>query len=321
MTEYKTCFIESSKVEVKNISGKQHVVVVGGGMSAEREISLISSKGVVGALVDLGYRVTFLDMGSDVATILQELKPDIVYNCLHGTFGEDGCLPGLLNILKIPYTHSGVLASAICFNKLHSKMLFIANNIKTPEHIVVSKSDNMQDDPMERPYVIKPLTQGSSIGVIVIFAEDDFNFKHYDFPYGEQILVEKYIKGREINVAILNGKAIGALEIRPLTHRFYDYESKYTEGLTEHICPAILPEKLHNRLMKKSEKICGLLGCNGIIRLEFILDEKAQELLALELNTHPGMTPMSLCPEIAQSSNISYTELVEQILYSARFEA
>ena len=172
MLKYQTSFIEKSIITELSNSGKKHVVVVGGGMSAEREVSLISSAGVNKALVDAGYKVTFVDMGADIASVLSAIKPDVVYNSLHGTYGEDGCFPGLLNILRIPYTHSGVLASALAFNKIHSKAWFIANNIKTAKSIIINKHDNISEDPMPRPYVIKPLTQGSSIGVEVIFQED-----------------------------------------------------------------------------------------------------------------------------------------------------
>jgi len=320
MYKYHTSFIKNSKIEILSNKGKKHIAVIGGGMSSEREISLLSSFAVNKALVDLGYQVTFIDMGIDIAQVLLEVQPDLVYNCLHGTFGEDGCLPGLLNILRIPYTHSGVFASSLAFNKSHSKAYFAANNIKISPSIIVSKSDNIQNDPMTRPFVIKPLTQGSSVGVEIIFAEDNFNFANYDFPYGDQIIVEKYVKGREMQVAVLNGKALGILEIKLLKRRFYDYEAKYIEGYAEHLCPAPLPQFLYNKLLNESETIYNILGCRGVVRAEFILDESNSEFIALEINTHPGMTSMSIVPEIAMLQGMNFASLVEEIIKTASFD-
>jgi D-alanine-D-alanine ligase len=287
-------------------------------MSSEREVSFMSCNGIVSSLLELGYYVTFIDMGEDVAQVLYEIKPDVVFNGLHGTYGEDGCLPGLLEIMKIPYTSCGVLASSICFNKKKTLDIFKSNNIKIAEFISVSKSDGVKTDPMPRPYVIKPYAEGSSIGVEVVFEEDDFDFASYEFQYGD-ILVEKYIKGREIQIAVLNGKALGTLEISLLKgKRFYDYETKYTEGFAEHICPANLSNDALNRAMKIAEKIVNIMGADGMVRVELIYSDAEDDFYALELNTHPGMTPLSICPEIAQKQHgISYTELVSKILLGA----
>ncbi|WP_341756382.1 MULTISPECIES: D-alanine--D-alanine ligase [unclassified Candidatus Tisiphia] len=317
MHKYQTSFIANSKVTILSDKGKKHVAVVGGGMSAEREVSLVSSSGVNQALVDSGYKVTFIDMGVDIASVLLQIKPDIVYNCLHGTYGEDGCLPGLLNILRISYTHSGVLASSLAFSKTHAKAWFVANGIKIAKSIVVNKSDNIRDDPMPRPYVIKPIAQGSSIGVEVIFVEDDFNFADYDFPYGDQVMIEKYIKGREMQVAVLNGKALGVLEIKLLKQRFYAYDTKYTDGFAEHLCPAPLPQNMYNKLLEESEKIYQTMNCRGVVRAEFIFDESKNEFFTLEVNTHPGMTPLSIIPEIAALQGMDFRTLVERILETA----
>ncbi|XVN42380.1 MAG: D-alanine--D-alanine ligase [Candidatus Rickettsia vulgarisii] len=320
MNKYQTQFIVDSKITSLSDTGKKHVALVGGGMSAEREVSLISSREVGKALVEGGYKVTFIDMGIDIASKLLEIKPDIVYNCLHGTYGEDGCLPGLLNTLRIPYTHSGVLASSLAFSKIHSKFWFIANNINTAKSIIVNKSDNIKNDPMPRPYVIKPLTQGSSIGVEVIFEEDDFNFADYDFPYGDQILIEKYIKGREMQVALLNGKALGVLEIQLHKRRFYDYDAKYTDGFANHLCPAPVSKDVYNELLKESERIYQTMNCRGIARAEFIFDEDNNQLFALEINTHPGMTSLSIVPEIAAMKGMNFTSLVEEIVKTASLD-
>ncbi|MFV0250474.1 MAG: D-alanine--D-alanine ligase [Rickettsia aeschlimannii] len=321
MHKYQTHWVEHSIVKILSNTGKKYIALMAGGMSAEREVSLVSSEGVSKALIELGYRVTFIDMGADIAVRLQEIKPDIVFNCLHGTYGEDGCLPGLLNTMRIPYTHSGVLSSALAFDKIHSRSWFLTNNINMAESIVVNKSDNIKNDPMKRPYVIKPLTQGSSIGVEVIFAEDDFNFADYDFPYGDQVIIEQYIKGRELQVAVLNGKALGVLEIKLLKNRFYDYETKYTEGFADHLCPAPLPANLYEKLLIESEKIYKIMNCKGPARVEFILEEQTNKLYALELNTHPGMTPLSIVPEIAAYAGINFTNLIEEIIKTANFES
>ncbi|ABV84596.1 D-alanine--D-alanine ligase [Rickettsia massiliae] len=321
MHKYQTHWVEHSIVKILSSAGKKYIALMAGGMSAEREVSLVSSEGVSKALIELGYSVTFIDMGADITVRLQEIKPDIVFNCLHGTYGEDGCLPGLLNIMRIPYTHSGMLSSALAFNKIHSRSWFLTNNINMAESIVVNKSDNIKNDPMKRPYVIKPLTQGSSIGVEVIFAEDNFNFADYDFPYGDQVIIEQYIKGRELQVAVLNGKALGVLEIKLLKNRFYDYETKYTEGFADHLCPAPLPANLYEKLLIESEKIYKTMNCKGPARAEFILEEQTNKLYALELNTHPGMTPLSIVPEIAAYAGINFTNLIEEIIKTASFES
>lgn len=321
MHNYKTSLIEKSKVTFHTNVGKRHIAVIGAGMSAEREVSISSSKGVIEALITNGYKVTFIDMGMDIATVLSEIKPDIVYNCLHGTYGEDGCLQGLLNIMRIPYTHSGLLASAIAFSKIKSKGLFLANKIKIADSITVNKSDNLKNDPLPRPYVIKPLTQGSSIGVELVFPQDDFVFADYDFPYGDQILVEQYIKGREMQVAVLNGKALGVLEIKLLKgKRFYDYETKYTEGFADHLLPAPLPKNAYNTVLLDAERIYEIIGCRGIARVEFIYSEEEDAFYALEINTHPGMTPLSICPEISAYNGMNFSSLIEEILKTARFD-
>ena len=303
--------IESFKLQSKN--GKKHVSVIGAGMSAEREVSRSSSEGIVNSLIELGYCVTFIDMGADIAQVLAKVRPDIVYNALHGTYGEDGCLPGLLNIMRIPYTGSGVMSSSLALNKKKSHEVFKANNIKVAKAVYVNRSDNIQGDPMPRPYVIKPLEQGSSVGIEIIFEGDDFCFADYDFPYGDQIMIEEYIKGRELQVAVLDGKSIGVLEIKVLPgKRFYDYDVKL---------PAPVSDAIYKKALLVSEHACKIFGCtDGIIRVEYIYSEEDNDIYMLELNTHPGMTPMSICPEILAMNKICYTDLVEKVLKSASFE-
>jgi D-alanine-D-alanine ligase len=320
MHDFKTLFKDKSSVKQISDSGKKHVVILEGGMSAERSVSLSSSRGVTQALIDNGYKVTAVDFGADIAQVLAELKPDVVYNCLHGTYGEDGCIPGLLNIMRIPYTHSGVAASAIAYNKKSTRDFFLSQGIKCAKGKVVNKSEGLKTDPLPRPYVIKPLDQGSSIGIEIIFEQDNFSFANYNFPYGDQILVEEYVKGREMQVAVLNGKALGVLEVKPLYRRFYDYETKYTDGMADHIMPAQIPAAIAEKLMAISEKMFNNLGCKGIARAEFLYCEEDEECYALEINTHPGMTPLSICPEIAAYSGINFNKLVEEVLQTASYE-
>lgn len=320
MHNFHTKFRKESIVKTLSQTQNKHVILLAGGMSAEREVSLSSAEGVGKALVSCGYSVTFVDMGVDIAEILLDLRPDVVFNCLHGTYGEDGCIPGLLNILRIPYTHSGVLASALAFHKIKSRDIFISNNIKCAEAMIITKPMQLKQDPMKRPYVIKPISQGSSIGVEVIFEGDDFNFADYKFEYGNEVIIEKYIKGRELQVAVLNGKSLDVLEIKLLKHRFYDYETKYTEGLAEHILPAQLGESAYSRALALSKKVNDIFGCRGMTRVEMIYSEEEDEHYILEINTHPGMTPLSICPEIALYNGISYAELVKMLVEDARYD-
>ena len=312
---------ELNEVKISD-NGAKRVAVVGAGMSAEREVSFMSSNGIVNSLLELGHHVIFIDMGVDIANVISAIKPDVVFNALHGTYGEDGCLPGLLNILRVPYTGAGVLASALALNKKKSHEIFKVNGVKIARAIVVSKRDALKEDPMPRPYVIKPLSQGSSVGIEVVFEEDEFLFAEYEFNYGDEIIVEQYVEGREIQVAVLGGKAMGVLEIKLLQNkRFYDYETKYTEGYAEHLLPAPISAEASKKVMRISEHACEIFDCmSSIIRVEFIYSEKEDAFYTLEVNTHPGMTPLSICPEIVAKKGVSYTDLVDEILQGARFE-
>ncbi len=316
----KTQYRARSDVRILSDKGHTHVAILVGGMSAEREVSLISARGVSKALIELGYKLTEIDMGADLSSVIQSINPDIVFNCLHGTYGEDGCVPALLNILRIPYTHSGVLASALAFDKIKSKDLMRAHNILVPKDLIVSESDNLTSDPLPRPYVIKPVAEGSSIGVDLIFEGDNFNFGDYIFQFGNRVIIEQYIKGRELQVAVLNGKAIDILEIELINKRFYDYEAKYTEGFTRHILPCNIPKNIYRRAIELSEQIYSIFGCRGMTRVELIYSEQDGEIYALEINTHPGMTPLSICPEIAAFCGISFNELVQMHIKEARYE-
>ena len=318
--KFQTIFRQKSDITIYSGDKTKSVALLYGGMSAEREVSISSSVGTLKALISLGYKVIAIDVGADLAKVLIEYKPNIVFNCLHGTYGEDGCIPGMLNMMHIPYTHSGLLASAMWFNKEKSREFFLTHNIRCAKSILINKIDNLQADPLPRPYVIKPLTQGSSIGIKIIFEETDFDFADYNFEYGDRILVEEYIKGREIQVALLNGIAIGTLEVIPTERSFYDYDTKYIDGLAKHITPADISPDIQKQVMQISEYIFNHTGCNGVARAEFLLNDK-DELFILELNTHPGFTPLSIVPEIAQkSAGIGFEILVEEILRTAKYE-
>lgn len=301
---------------------KKHIAVLMGGMSAEREVSLSTAKGVINALEGLGYKVSPVDVGRDVAEVLTKLKPDVVFNALHGPYGEDGCIQGMLEIMGIPYTHSGVLASSLGMDKVKSSNIFTQNGILCTFGKVIHKNDNIQSDPLPRPYVIKPLYEGSSIGVQLVFEGDNFNFSDYEWIYGDEVIVERYIPGKEIQVAVVGGKAIGVIEIRP-KGRFYDYEAKYTDGMAEHIMPAPIAKAAYDEALAMAEKAHHLLGCRSVSRADFRYDDTKGgdgKMYLLEINTHPGMTPLSLVPEIAAYYGISFAQLVEMLVQEARCE-
>ncbi len=296
-----------------------HVVVLFGGLSAEREVSIMSGNVVCDVLKNMHYRVTPIDMGIDIATVLQEIKPDLVFNALHGTFGEDGCIQGLLEILGIPYTHSGVLASAIALDKVYSQQIICATNgILHPKRVIVSKNDDLSAEPIKPPYVIKPLNQGSSLGVEVIFPEDNYDLSKYNFQYGDTIIIEEYIPGQEIQIAVLAGKAIGTLEIICLKgKRFNDYDCKYVEGYAKHIIPAKLPEKASAEMLKIAEQVHKIINCKGITRVEFRYNPQEDKAYFLEINTHPGLTKLSSAPDIILNNGISYEEFLTILINEA----
>ena len=320
MNNYFTTYRSNSVIEYLNDNGKSKVSVLHGGMSAEREVSLSSIKVVIAALLNLGYHVTTIDVGADIAQALTKTSPDIIFNCLHGTYGEDGCITGLLNMLRIPYTHCGVNASVICFNKNLTRYFLAANGFNIAHSIFVHKHEELTEDPLPRPYVIKPLNQGSSVGVEIVLTDDNYQFADYKFEYGSTVVVEKFLKGQELQIAVLNGKAYGALEVKPINRKFYDYEAKYVPGMSEHILPAIIPNHILDEALSNSEKIFTLLSCRGLIRVEFIYVNEEQKLYVLEINTHPGMTPTSSAPEILQYYGINSIQMVEKCLQSAQYD-
>jgi D-alanine-D-alanine ligase len=298
-----------------------HVVVLMGGWSSEREVSLTSGKGVAAALRERGWsNVSELDMDREVATRLAELKPEVIFNALHGTPGEDGTVQGMLDLMGVPYTHSGLETSVIAIDKELTKMVLVPHGIRMPAGKVIESESLFSADPMERP---KPVNEGSSVGVAIVTAEGNYGnpigrdvegpWHHFD-----QLLSEPFIKGRELTVAVLNYEALAVTELKPVAG-FYDYDAKYTDGLTVHVCPAEIPDDIAQAMMDMAAKAHRLLGCKGASRSDFRWDDEQGEagLFLLEVNTQPGMTPLSLVPEQAKLKGISYGELVERLIEEA----
>ena len=290
------------------MSGKTlNVAVLMGGISSEREISLSSGKGVVQALKNLGYTTKAIVVGEDLSKLIADLKrfqPDVIFNALHGKGGEDGGIQGLLNWQKIPYTHSGVLASSLGMDKEMTRK--IAQQVKVP----VAKGGlktKLEFLKMKLPLVVKPNDEGSSIGVSLVLKEADR--KKVKWPKDKKLLVEEYIPGRELSVAVMDGKALGILELKP-KKGWYDFRNKYQAGAVQHLIPAPVSPAIEKKLCQYAEKIHNSLGCRGVTRSDFRLDKN--KVVFLEINTNPGMTPTSLVPDIAKLKNLSYEELVEK---------
>lgn len=301
-----------------------NVVVLMGGWSSERDVSLTSGQGVVEALRSRGWtNVTPVDMDRNVASVLTAIRPDVVFNALHGTPGEDGTVQGMLDLMQIPYTHSGLETSVIAIDKELTKMVLVPGGIRMPKGEVVGSETLYERDPIARPYVLKPVNEGSSVGVAIV--TDDSNYgnpigrdvegpwKHFD-----HLLAEPFIKGHELTVAVIGGEALCVTELRPRVG-FYDYDSKYTDGLTEHVCPAQVPDHIAKATMDMAARAHKLLGCKGASRSDFRWDEEQGEagIYLLEVNTQPGMTPLSLVPEQARQRGIEYGELVERLIAEA----
>ncbi len=250
----------------------KHIAVLKGGWSAEREVSLVSGAACAKALRELGHKVTEIDVQPDIAEELARAKPDVVFNALHGRFGEDGCMQGLLELMGIPYTHSGVLASSVAMDKPMAKRVFAAAGLRCPKGMMVGREEMFKGDPMKRPYVVKPANEGSSVGVKLMFENENFFFTAENWAYGDSVLVEEYIPGREITVAILNDKALGVTEIRPKAG-FYDYANKYTDGKSDHLCPAPLPPDKYEQVMQMALVAHRALGCRGLSRADFRYDD------------------------------------------------
>jgi len=294
----------------------RNVAVLMGGWSAEREVSLVSGAAVAGGLKSAGYSVTSIDVQRDMGALLTRLypKPDAVFNALHGRYGEDGCVQGLLNILDIPYTHSGLLASALAMDKPAAKSLFAAAGILVAEHVIANRDELAGGAVMAAPYVIKPLNEGSSVGVHIVGEGDTFTHTAESWPYGEKVMVERFIPGRELTVAVMGDHALAVTEIT--TQRgFYDYQAKYAEGGSQHRLPADLPGPVEAEARRISELAHQKLGCRGVSRADIRFDGK--DLYILEVNTQPGMTPTSLVPEQAALAGIPFPELVGWMVENA----
>jgi len=297
-----------------------HVAVLMGGWSPERDVSLSSGRECAKALRAAGWRVTEIDMDRGIAGKLSAVKPDVVFNALHGPVGEDGNIQGLLNILGIPYTHSGVRASAVAMDKPTAKDVFARHGLRCPEGRVVTLADFENGEPVEPPYVIKPIDQGSSVGVHIVREGDNYRPTRSDWPFGDAVLVERYVPGRELTVAVWDGEAMAVTEITS-DRGFYDYEAKYTDGGSVHLLPAPLPEEIRRQAMDVAARAYRALGCRGVSRADFRYDDTAGEpgeLYLLEINTQPGMTPTSLVPEQAAHLGVSFPDLVSRMVEDAR---
>ncbi|MEL0107138.1 MAG: D-alanine--D-alanine ligase [Rhodospirillaceae bacterium] len=298
----------------------QHVAILMGGWSAEREVSLMSGAAVARGLKKSGYQVTSIDVQKDMGALLTRLypRPDAAFNALHGRFGEDGCVQGLLNILEIPYTHSGLMASALAMDKPMAKRLFAEQGLPVAEHKIVRRDDVLAGDVMERPYVIKPLNEGSSVGVYIVSEEDDeMPFDNVAWPFGDMVMVEQFIPGKEITVAVMGDKALAVTEIT--TERgFYDYKAKYDTGGSIHVLPADLDRQTYQEALDIAVAAHRSLGCRGVSRADMRFDGK--NFYLLEINTQPGMTETSLVPEQAAYSGIPFNDLVSWMVENAEYD-
>jgi D-alanine-D-alanine ligase len=299
------------------------VAVLMGGWSAEREVSLASGAGVAGALEKLGHEAIAIDMGRDVAQRLAEAKPDIVFNALHGTPGEDGSVQGMMDLMGLRYTHSGLTASVIAIDKELTKRQLVPHGIRMPAGTVVASESLYEADPMARPYVLKPVNEGSSVGVAIVTAEGNYGDPIAPDAKGpwqefDHLLAEPFIRGRELTVAVLGDEALAVTELQPKSG-FYDYDAKYTDGLTLHVCPADIPDDIRDAALAMALRAHRLLGCRGCSRSDFRWDDAqgASGLYLLEVNTQPGMTALSLVPEQARYRGMSYEQLVQRILEEA----
>lgn len=299
----------------------KRVAVLLGGLSPEREVSLVSGAACTKALREDGYDVVEIDAGPDLAEQLHKVKPDAAFNALHGRWGEDGCVQGVLELLQIPYTHSGVLASALAMHKERAKTVFRAANIPVVRSLVANRKAASQSHLMAPPYVVKPVNQGSSVGVFIIRKGDNRppgELGSDKWTLGDEVMVEEYVPGRELTVAVMGNKALAVTEIIASTN-FYDYEAKYSEGGSRHVVPAKIPANITQEAMRLAEMAHVALGCRGVSRADFRYDDTMGQnrVIILEVNTQPGMTPTSLVPEQAAYSGMNFRALVRWIVEDA----
>jgi D-alanine-D-alanine ligase len=298
----------------------KHVAVLMGGWSAERDVSLRSGAACAAALRRVGYRVTEIDVTREVAATLAAAKPDIALNVLHGRPGEDGTLQGLLELLGIPYTHSGVMASAVAMRKDYAKTLFRAAGVSVADDLVASRLEAAKRHLMPPPYVIKPIAEGSSVGVFIVtqaHPNPPQELFREDWSFGDSVMIERYIPGKELTCAVLGDRVLDVIEIVPAT-RFYDYEAKYAAGGSKHLLPAPVLPNVYQEVRRLTLAAHNALGCRGVSRADFRYDDRGTgELVCLEVNTQPGMTETSLVPELAAYAGITFDELVRWMVEDA----
>jgi D-alanine-D-alanine ligase len=306
---------------------RRRVAVLYGGISAEREVSLSTGRQVIAALRDGGFDVTAIEVGDDIATVISALspKPDAVFNALHGRFGEDGAIQGVLDWLGIPYTHSGVRASALAMDKVAAKAVFVANGLPVARHVIVDRNELAASDPLPLPYVIKPVNEGSSVGVEIIRSGDNRRTEiARAWRFGQSALVEEYIPGRELTVGVMGDRALAVTEILADAGVFYDYESKYADGGSRHVIPAVVHPDTYHRALDVALAAHRAIGCRGATRCDFRYDDTAGEpgrLVLLEINTQPGLTPTSLLPEQAAHHGMNFAQLCTWMVENAACRA
>ena len=301
----------------------KHVAVLMGGWSTEREVSLNTGRACTRALEERGFRVTPIDVQPDVARVIQAVRPDVAFNALHGRYGEDGTIQGLLELLQLPYTHSGVLASALAMHKEQAKRVLRAAGVPVPDGVVVSRTEVAARHVLPPPYVVKPVQEGSSVGVVIVRedrAHPPQEVGREDWPYGDEVMVETFIPGRELTCAVMGDRALGVIDIRPATGLFYDYDAKYAEGGSVHVLPAEIKPNIYQRVQELALTAHQALGCRGVSRADLRYDDTAggsDAVVVLEVNTQPGMTATSLVPEMAAHAGYSFGELVQWMVEDA----
>lgn len=299
----------------------EHIAVLMGGISSERSVSLSTGNACADVLEAQGYRVSRVDVDGHIASVLEQLQPDIAFNALHGLFGEDGRIQGILEYLKIPYTHSGVMASALAMDKGRAKIIAANVGVCVAPSVIMNRFAIGRAHPMEPPYVVKPLREGSSFGVVIVKKNEPSPPRHIvatEWSYADEVMVEKYIPGRELTCAVLGNEVLDVCEILPDPHfQFYNYESKYKIGGSLHICPAQLSSNIYQNVQRMSLAAHQAIGCRGVSRSDFRFNEETGELVWLEINTQPGMTCTSLVPDIAKASGRTYGDIVQWMVEDA----
>ena len=301
----------------------KHVAVLMGGWSAERPVSLNSGRGCADALETRGYRVSRIDVDRNIADVLAKLRPDVAFNALHGPVGEDGSIQGLLEILRIPYTHSGVLASALALRKDLAKVALQAAGVPVAPGVTIDRHEAARRHALEPPYVLKPVSEGSSFGVVIVKqdrAHPPQEVGREDWPYGDNLIAERFVDGKELTCAVMGDRVFDIIEVQPVSESFYGYDAKYAKGGSIHVLPAKIKPKIYHEVQQLALRAHRALGCRGVSRADFRWDEtkgEDGELVCLEVNTQPGMTETSLVPDMAAYAGLSFGELVEWIVEDA----